>query len=123
MLDLDLDNASHLEPAGRVLVAIPAHNEDRYIGSLVLKLRGQGYAVLVVDDGSTDATAAVAGAAGADVVRHATNRGKAAAIRTAFGRARRAPIGALVLLDGDSQHDPADVQAVADPILRGEADM
>src|SRR5262245_57072450 len=57
-----------------VLVAIPALDEDRFIGSLVLKLRANGHTAVVVDDGSTDATAEVAEAAGAIVIRHPHNR-------------------------------------------------
>jgi glycosyltransferase involved in cell wall biosynthesis len=106
-----------------VVVAIPAYNEDRFIGSLVLKLRAHDRRVLVVDDGSTDATAELAEAAGATVVRHPTNQGKTAAVKTAFEQARRLDTDALVILDGDSQHDPADVDALAEPILNGEADM
>jgi glycosyltransferase involved in cell wall biosynthesis len=108
---------------GLIVVAIPAHNEDRFIGSLVLKLRAQNHHVLVVDDGSSDATAAVADAAGADVIRHPTNLGKAAAVQTAFEHARKLSTNVLVILDGDSQHDPADVDRVAAPVLNGEADM
>src|SRR5215204_625769 len=108
---------------GAIVVAIPAHNEDRFIGSLVLKLRAQNRHVLVVDDGSSDATAAIAEAAGADVIRHPTNLGKAAAVHTVFEHARRLGTDVLVVLDGDSQHDPADVDRVAAPVLNGEADM
>lgn len=107
----------------RVTVAIPAHNEDRFIGSLVLKLRADGHDVLIVDDGSTDRTAAVAETAGATVIRHETNRGKTAAVATAFEHARRRDVTSLVLMDGDSQHDPRDVAAVARPVLDGRADM
>jgi glycosyltransferase involved in cell wall biosynthesis len=112
-----------MQGTGSVVVAIPAYNEDRFIGSLVLKLRGRDRKVLVVDDGSTDATARVAEAAGATVVSHETNKGKTAAVETIFEQARRMGADALVLLDGDSQHDPADVDRLAAPILAGEADM
>ena len=59
----------------RVVVVIPAYNEERFIGSVVLQARQHAAAVLVVDDGSTDATAAVATAAGATVIRQTPNRG------------------------------------------------
>ncbi len=109
--------------SGAILVAIPALDEDRYIGSLVLKLCAQGHTTVVVDDGSTDATAELAEAAGAMVIRHPRNLGKAAAVQTAFVHAQRVGATALVILDADSQHDPADVERLARPILSGEADM
>jgi len=107
----------------RVVVAVPAYNEDRFIGSVVLKLRTLGFMVLVVDDGSSDATASVAESAGAIVVRHPLNRGKTAAVQTVFEHARKLDVAALVLLDGDSQHDPADVERLVEPVLAGQADM
>jgi glycosyltransferase involved in cell wall biosynthesis len=111
-------------PVGRaIVVAIPAYNEDRFIGSMVLKLRAGDRDVLVVDDGSTDATAEVAEGAGATVVRHAHNAGKMAAVETAFQHARGIGADALVLIDGDSQHDPSDVEHLLEPILNGSADM
>jgi hypothetical protein len=115
--------ATHSYGIGRVLVAIPAYNEDRYIGSLVHKLTGASYEVLVVDDGSTDQTARIAEAAGASVARHTSNRGKAAAVQTAFEQARLLDCDALVLIDGDGQHEPVEVGKIAAPILAGTADM
>jgi glycosyltransferase involved in cell wall biosynthesis len=114
---------SALNPEQRALVAIPAYNEERYIGSLVLKLRKQRRSVLVVDDGSTDATAELAEAAGATVIRHPRNLGKTAAVETAFRQAKMISVDVLVLLDGDSQHDPAEIDVLAQPILAGAADM
>jgi glycosyltransferase involved in cell wall biosynthesis len=106
-----------------IVVAIPAYNEDRFIGSLVLKLRSRDRRVLVIDDGSSDATAELAEAAGATVVRHDHNQGKMAAVQTAFEYARTLGADALVLLDGDSQHDPSDVESLIEPIVNGDADM
>jgi glycosyltransferase involved in cell wall biosynthesis len=106
-----------------VVVAVPAYNEDRYIGSLVLKLRAGGRQVLVIDDGSSDDTAGVAEAAGATVISHPHNLGKTAAVQTAFEQARHMNVDALVLIDGDSQHDPADIDAMVEPIFDSSADM
>jgi glycosyltransferase involved in cell wall biosynthesis len=57
-----------------LIVIIPAHNEDRFIGSVVLKSRQYVDTVIVVDDGSTDRTAQVAEAAGAIVIQHTVNK-------------------------------------------------
>jgi glycosyltransferase involved in cell wall biosynthesis len=89
----------------------------------VLKLRADRYRVLVVDDGSTDRTAEVAAAAGAEVISHSSNSGKTAAVDTAFLRALELGVDALVLIDGDGQHNPNDVRHVAAPVLEDGADM
>src|SRR5262245_4984299 len=87
--------------ASAVLVGIPALNEARFIGSVVLQARDYGAPVLVVDDGSSDGTAAIAERAGAEVIRHRHNRGKGAALNTIFDHARHRGAQALVVLDGD----------------------
>lgn len=112
----------HLPLTG-VLVAIPAYNEERFIGSVVLQVRRAGLSVLVIDDGSSDQTSEVAEAAGAFVERHPENRGKAEALNTAFRYARSSGASALVVLDGDGQHNVAEIQRLLEPILSGEADI
>ncbi len=107
----------------RVIVIIPAYNEERFIGSVVLKARQHADAVIVVDDGSTDDTAAVAEAAGAVVVRHQQNRGKGAALNTAFREARAMGAGVVVTVDGDGQHRCDEIGTLIEPVLNGEADM
>ena len=110
------------QPA-RTIAAIPCFNEDLYIGSVVLKTKEYVDQVVVIDDGSSDKTALVAEKAGAIVTRHASNRGKAAAVRTAFDYARKAGCRALVLLDGDGQHDPIYIPSLVERVLDGKADM
>lgn len=107
----------------KIVAVIPAYNEERFIGSVVLKARKYGDAVIVVDDGSSDATAEVAEAAGAIVVRHGANRGKGAALNTGLRKARELGAEAVALLDADGQHRPEEIPGVLAPILRGEADV
>ncbi|MBI4226804.1 MAG: glycosyltransferase family 2 protein [Candidatus Omnitrophica bacterium] len=90
-------------------VVIPAFNVARTIGSLVVQLRAMGLAVVVVDDGSTDPTPAVATAAGADVLSHAANAGKGRSLRDGFAWGAARGHDLLVAMDGDGQHLPADL--------------
>jgi glycosyltransferase involved in cell wall biosynthesis len=91
----------------RVLAVVPAYNEGKRIGRVVDGLTRQGLAVLVVDDGSRDDTARAAEAAGAQVLVKA-NGGKGSALRAGCLWAARAGVSAVLLLDGDGQHDPAE---------------
>lgn len=106
-----------------VVALIPAYNEERFIGSLVLAVRSFVDYVVVVDDGSTDRTAAIARAAGAVVVQHPLNQGKAEAVNTGFSHLRQLGPQAVVMLDGDGQHRVDDIPAVLAPVLAGEADV
>lgn len=107
----------------KIIVAIPCYNEGPTIGSVVLKARKYAAEVVVVDDGSTDDTAEVAELAGAKVLRHARNLGKGMAIRTAWLYAREWNPGALVLMDGDHQHDAEDIPRLLERVLADEADF
>jgi glycosyltransferase involved in cell wall biosynthesis len=104
------------------IALIPAYNEERFIGSVVLKARRYVDLVIVVDDGSKDETAIIAEAAGATVIRQ-SNTGKAGAINAGLQKIREYEPQAVVLLDGDGQHDAADIPAMLRPVLDGEADM
>lgn len=107
-----------------MLVAIPALNEERFIGSLVHEVLLAGFSCLVIDDGSTDHTPDIAAAAGAMVERHGQNRGKAAALNTAFDVARNGGgYEVLVAMDGDWQHDPREIDDLIEPIRAGRADI
>lgn len=102
--------------AQRELVAIPAWNEQGSIADVVAKVREHRPQadILVVNDGSTDATATLAAAAGARVVSLPFNVGVGGAMRTAFLYAHREGYDALVQVDADGQHDPADLDRVLD---------
>jgi len=94
-------------------VVIPAFDEEAGIEAVVRGLAGHGFReLLVVDDGTRDATAARAEAAGARVVRHPYNKGNGAAVKTGIREARGEYV---LLLDADGQHDPADVAGLLAP--------
>lgn len=92
-------------------VTIPCLNEAATVAAAVRAARRRLPNVIVVDDGSTDATARVAGDAGAEVLRHAARRGKGAALETGFRHARARGFEWVLTLDGDGQHDPEDIAA------------
>lgn len=102
------------------VVAIPAYNEADTIESVVEETQQYVDELLVVDDGSTDDTAAIAAQAGATVIEHGTNRGYGAALKTSFSEAADRDADVLVTLDGDGQHDPADVPKLVETV--GETD-
>jgi glycosyltransferase involved in cell wall biosynthesis len=88
-----------------VTIVIPAFNEEKTIADVIHRVRRSvpEARILVIDDGSSDATAQEAGSAGAEVISHPLNKGNGAAIKTAL----RAISGGLVaIVDGDGQHDP-----------------
>ena len=109
----------------RALVLVPAFNESARIGRVLSGIRAAapGAAVLVVDDGSADDTAAVARAAGARVVRLPFNLGAGVAAQTGYKLAVREGFECVVQLDADGQHEPADIPALLDVIARREADV
>lgn len=91
---------------------IPCFNEEKTIGPLVRALLIDLPLVIVVDDGSKDKTAIRAGDAGAMVIPHESNRGKGAALRTGLSQLHKFGFERAVVLDGDGQHDPAEVSAL-----------
>jgi glycosyltransferase involved in cell wall biosynthesis len=103
----------------KVLAGIPAYNEARYVGSVVLQTRQYVDEVIVVDDGSTDNTARIAELAGATVIRHTENKGYGAAIQSILAEARKRKPDILVLLDADSQHNPNEIPTLIKPISKG----
>jgi glycosyltransferase involved in cell wall biosynthesis len=106
-----------------VVALIPCLNEEQFIGDIVSKALNHVDRVIVIDDGSTDRTADVAQRAGADVIRHAKRLGAGAATRTGFLSALKAGADIVVTLDGDGQHNAAEIPNVIKPLLDGEADL
>lgn len=107
---------------GKLAIYIPAYNEERSIGSVVLQAKKYGR-VIVVDDGSSDRTAQVATLAGAKVIARGKNGGYGAALQTILEEARKAPELVFVIMDGDYQHDPSDIPKISKPVLEGKADV
>ena len=106
-----------------LIAIIPAYNEERFIGSVVLKAKKYVDTVMVVDDGSTDLTAEIAQTAGAVVVPMDTNKGKGAALNYGFQKARELGAHAVVILDADGQHRPEEIPFVLTPIQEEKADI
>jgi glycosyltransferase involved in cell wall biosynthesis len=112
-------------PSGaRILAIVPALNEEATVATVITSLASYlSIDVLVIDDGSSDATAAVATAAGATVLRHPFNVGVGAALRTGFRYALTRGYEAVIQIDGDGQHDPADAKLLLEPVIGGSADL
>lgn len=109
----------------RVLVVIPAHNEEESLGSTLDAIHAElpGTDVVVINDYSTDRTSEVARAHGAVVVELPCNLGYGGAVQTGFKYAALHDYDAVVQIDADGQHDPASAHQVLAPILAGEADV
>jgi len=111
--------------SGRTVAIVPAHNEAGAIAGVVDAIRAfdPSFDVVVVDDGSTDGTASVAASRGAAVVALPYNLGIGGAVQTGFKYALGHGYDLAVRLDGDGQHDPAELPKLLGPIERGEADI
>lgn len=109
----------------RILAIIPALNEERNIGKVVrgLLAHARPVDILVIDDGSTDGTAAVAAACGARVLRLPYNLGIGGAVQTGFMYARDHDYDIAMQVDGDGQHDVNEVDKIIAPLEGGECDV
>jgi glycosyltransferase involved in cell wall biosynthesis len=90
-----------------IAVLIPAYNASESLRGVIEGIKGYGLAIVVVDDGSTDATAEIARAAGVQTLRHRINRGKGVALRTGFWFLLHQGYQAIITMDADGQHDPS----------------
>jgi glycosyltransferase involved in cell wall biosynthesis len=106
-----------------VCALIPAFNEAATIADVVTGVRPHVQAVVVVDDGSADETAARAQTAGARVIRQPENRGKGHAVRSGLAQILSQPFSHVLLMDGDGQHRPEDVPKLLEAARAGDADL
>lgn len=116
------------QAVSRVLVIIPAYNEERHIGKVldgILRLRNPlpSIDLLVIDDGSKDRTSRIARTKYVDVVRHSENIGEEGAIQTGFDYALKHKYEFVIKLDADGQHEPLETLKVLNPLLKNEADV
>ena len=109
--------------ADLVYVVIAAYNEQSTIAATVLSVRKRYLNVIVVDDGSNDATGEWARRAGATVLRHILNRGQGAALQTGIDYALRHGAEVVVTFDADGQHHSEDIASLIAPIARSESDV
>jgi len=115
-------------PAPKLVVILPALNEEKTVADVIRRIPRQipgigQVQVVVVDDGSTDATATLAREAGAHVVSHPSRRGVGAAFATGIETALRMGADYIVNMDADGQFNPADIPALLQPLLDGRADF
>ena len=112
-------------PERRRIAVVPARNEEAAVARVIEELREFDPAldVVVIDDGSSDATAERAAAAGAAVVPLPFNLGIGGAVQTGFKFALEHGYEIVIRLDGDGQHDPQEIPSLLAPLERGEADV
>ncbi len=106
-----------------ICVIIPTYNESKAIGELVKKIKHLGLDIVVVDDGSKDNTSEIARSGGAHVITHLKNKGKGACLKVGFKYAIEKGYEAVVVMDGDGQHDPEDIQRFINAAQSTGADL
>jgi glycosyltransferase involved in cell wall biosynthesis len=116
-----LKNDEHRD---KLVVIMPAYNEEESIGFTIEGVRKYTDAdIVVVNDGSSDATARVSRSSGARVLDHPFNLGYGAALQTGFMYALSKEYDYAVQIDADGQHDPSSIQVLLEPVMKGESDV
>ena len=107
----------------RTLVAIPVYNEARYVRAVLGRVLAHAPDVLVIDDGSTDATPRLLPEFPVEILRHAKNRGYGKSLRDAFRHAIAEDFDWLITMDCDEQHEPAAIPAFLEEATRDRSDV
>jgi polyprenyl-phospho-N-acetylgalactosaminyl synthase len=107
----------------KTFIIIPAFNEASYIGEVILSLLTLRQNIIVVDDGSSDATSQVVSDFPVTLLRHDVNLGQGAALETGMEAARLLSADAVVHFDADGQHDASDIKQLLDRLQFGETDI
>ncbi len=107
----------------RTLVAIPVYNEQKYVASVLEKVRQHAEHILVIDDGSKDATPQLLANFPVEVIRHATNRGYGHSLMDAFRWAAVDGFDWVITMDCDEQHEPASIPAFLEAAREGRSDV
>jgi len=107
----------------KVIVGIPAFNEEKNIAVLITQLKKIADKIIVCNDGSTDLTSEIAEELGATMINHKKNLGYGAAIRSIFLKSKDLDGDILVTFDADGQHRIEDINKVINPIINGESDL
>jgi len=107
----------------KIVVGIPAFNEEKNIAVLIIQLKKIADKIIVCNDGSTDLTSEIAEELGATMINHKKNLGYGAAIRSIFLKSKDLDGDILVTFDADGQHRIEDINKVINPIINGESDL
>ncbi|HEX5354214.1 MAG TPA: glycosyltransferase family 2 protein [Rhodanobacteraceae bacterium] len=107
-----------MSDAVRPFVVVPCLDEERAIGSLLEGVLAHCRDVIVIDDGSRDGTAEIASRMPVTLIRHPERRGKGEALRAGFREALKRGASGVLTMDGDGQHDPADIPRMLDAVHR-----
>jgi len=106
-----------------ITIGIPAFNEEKNIGKMIISLKKIVDDIIVCDDGSTDLTAEIAEGLGAKVISHKKNMGYGEAIKSIFNEAKKKKSDILVTFDADGQHRPEDIRNITKPIIDQQAEI
>ncbi len=107
----------------KIVVGLPAFNEEKNIASIISALQELNYSVIVCNDGSSDQTGKIAEKMGAIVVNHDKNKGYGSAIKSLFSKAKEINSDILITFDADGQHNVSEIKSVLTPLISEKADI